>query len=297
MVEFKEEVLDGGRKKQITVRRQALTKEDAETAIKKNPLLVGTAEFGSIEEAAEGMLSNPDFFFQFSDKYGLDQNNPDDVKTTLMELMKPMAGYKANVTVKTPSKGINIYNQMGGDNQKDAAVDRDAYDEYAGSYFTANKAAVSTSVKGIGMIITPLKWGQTIKPSSAVYIDGTAVTNTTLKDANFSGITAIPYYMKGGNKVPINASNEKTQKIAGVEMFAMLELNQQTVFIPYQRTFLSSALQSGNKDEKFAVLNGAQNMAQIVALTNKKLLGTTPASPEGNPGWIELYKETFRTIK
>jgi len=296
LVNFKYEEMSGGKNKQTTVKRQAITKADAEEALKNNPLLSTQNNFGSLEEAAEDMLSNPDFKFQFMDTYELEGKDDEEVKQSLLELMKPMAGYKASVSVKTPSKGINITNITGQENMSSAAFDPDAYDEFETTYIAPGNKSVKASVKGIGKVNTPLKWPENVKPTSAVRIDGSDVTESTLKDSNFSGITAIPYYMLNGKKVPVNSQNESKVKIAGVEMFIMLELNSGVVFIPYQKTHISSALQSGNKDEKFAVLNGTQKMKQMVDTTNKEL-SALPKTPAENAKWIENWKKTFQSKK
>jgi hypothetical protein len=249
----------------------------------------------SLEDAADAMLSDPDFMFQYADKKGLPDTDPMVIKESLMDEMAQYTGLKQTQKFGQKSEGtiVNVWNNKDTGNKAEPTWTFDTFK----SPSQLNPAGPLTEVSYVGAYQPQLP-----NPSGAikdsVYDAFGNKTNAGPSknfptESKFTGFFMMPYYENAnGDKVPWSAATPTTEKLEGFTYFGQYQIGSTGLaYQSYDKFMTSANAIIGSDKEVASVLDNANKQMNSMMKKNYAKISSIPVPTAKDWNTIKTYTQ------
>ena len=288
-------VWSGDKYVETNVKQKPLTRAQAEEEYNKNKSIYPNGIPASLEDAADAMLSDPDFMFQYADKKGLPDTDPMVIKESLMDEMAQYNGLKQTQKFGQKSKGltVNVWNNQETGNKAEPTWTFDSFQ----SPSQLNPAGPLTEVSYVGAYQPQLP-----NPSGAikdsVYDAFGNKTNAGPSknfptDSKFTGFFMMPYYENAnGDKVPWSAATPTTEKLEGFTYFGQYQIGSTGLaYQSYDKFMTSANAIIGSDKEVASLLNNANKQMSSMMKQNYAKISSIPVPTATDWNVIKSYTQ------
>ncbi len=281
-------VLINGTYVDTLITEKPFTRADAQAEYQRAPERFTNGVPLSIEDAAEVLLLDDDFRFQFSDINKLPYEDDEILKREIMERLRLGTDYKAKVAYKNKSKGLSInVGTSGGEDIGDFNLEQDSFD----SGIAIGKGQ-DVKVPYYGSYQPQIELTSQSIADSFYLADGSKGNvgiKKTFSDPKFDKFVIMPYY-KDGNQYAPYTDGTTGKKIEGFTVFAVVNDDKLSFMQAYSKFSVPNQI-GRDATTRSNIIAKTNDMAQAVKVAEAAVSKFKPGTPNTNSTYIqEFYK-------